>query len=93
MLVHGQMNSVAEIQMLDGSRMLLDARSRTEAGPFWNGEYDQDDIDFFKVCIDSGDTVFDVGANVGLITIPLGPFYARHRWWNHCIIRTCEIQL
>ena len=76
MILHGQMSAVTEIQMRDGSKMLLDARSRTESGAFWNGEYDRDDIDFFKACIAPGDTVFDVGANVGLITIPLA-YYLR----------------
>jgi FkbM family methyltransferase len=68
------MSSIAEIQMQDGSQLLLDARSRTESAAFWNGEYDQDDIDFFKVCTSFGKVAFDVGANVGLITVPL----ARH---------------
>lgn len=74
MLIHGRMNSVAEVRLLDGSRMLLDARSRTESGAFWNGEHDRDDIDFFKVCMTMGNAVFDVGANVGLIAIPLARF-------------------
>ena len=74
LLIHGRMNSVAELRMRDGSKMLLDARSRNQSGLFWSGEYDQDDIDFFKVCITMGNAVFDVGANVGLITIPLARF-------------------
>lgn len=60
--------------MQDQSRLLLDTRSRTEAEAFWTGEHDRDDIDFFKVCTSFGTTCFDVGANVGLITIPLARY-------------------
>jgi len=58
----------------DGSVVLLDPRSRTEAYPYWNGEYEVELVEFLKACVRPGDTVFDVGANVGLIAIPL----ARH---------------
>lgn len=64
--------TVTEVPMRAGHRMLLDPRSRTEGGPFWNGEFDEDDVEFFRACIQPGDTVFDVGANVGLISIPIG---------------------
>jgi FkbM family methyltransferase len=64
--------TVTEVPMRAGHRMLLDPRSRTEGGPFWNGEFDEDDIAFFRASIQPGDTVFDVGANVGLISIPIG---------------------
>jgi FkbM family methyltransferase len=67
-------SSIAPIRMKDGSVIVLDARSRTEAGAFWNGEYEQDELDFFRVCVADGGTVLDVGANVGLVAIPL----ARH---------------
>ncbi len=64
--------TVTEVPMRAGHRMLLDPRSRTEGGPFWNGEFDEDDVAFFRAAIQPGDTVFDVGGNVGLISIPIG---------------------
>lgn len=67
-------NSIVEITMRDDIRMVLDARSRTEAEAIWNGEYDSDEIDFFKACLSPGDVFFDVGANVGLITVPIGRY-------------------
>lgn len=71
-LIPASKPTVTEVPMRAGHRMLLDPRSRTEGGPFWNGEFDEDDVAFFRACIQPGDTVFDVGANVGLISIPLG---------------------
>jgi FkbM family methyltransferase len=71
-LIPSTNETVTEVPMRAGHRMLLDPRSRTEGGPFWNGEFDEDDVAFFRACIQPGDTVFDVGANVGLISIPIG---------------------
>jgi len=71
-LIPSTNSTVTEVPMRAGHRMLLDPRSRTEGGPFWNGEFDEDDVDFFRAVIQPGDTVFDVGANVGLISIPIG---------------------
>lgn len=71
-LVGSGKSTVTEVPMLAGHKMLLDPRSRTEGGPFWNGEFDEDDVAFFRAGIQPGDTVFDVGANVGLISIPIG---------------------
>jgi FkbM family methyltransferase len=69
-------NSVEQIRMKDGSNLLLDARSRTEAGAYWNRENDRDDIDFFKICLSTVQSpiCFDVGANIGLIAIPLAHY-------------------
>ena len=64
--------TVTEVPMRAGHRMLLDPRSRSEGGPFWNGIFDEDDVEFFRAAIQPGDIVFDVGANVGLISIPIG---------------------
>ena len=63
--------SVAPIAMDDGSVLLLDARSRTEAGAFWNGEYEPAEFRLCQICAAGADTVLDVGANVGLTAIPL----------------------
>jgi FkbM family methyltransferase len=60
------------ITLHDGSRFSLDPRSRTEATAFYDGAYDDDDIAFFKACLPPDGLMLDIGANVGLITIPLG---------------------
>ena len=67
-------NSIGEVKMQDGTRMILDARSRTESGAFWTGERDSGDIDFLKVCASFGTTGLDIGANVGLIAVPLARY-------------------
>lgn len=71
-LIPSSNSTVTEVPMRAGHRMLLDPRSRNQGGPFWNGEFDEDDIGFFRAAILPGDTVFDVGANIGLISIPVG---------------------
>jgi len=55
----------------DGSRLLLDARSRTEASALWLGEYEADEIAFLSTCLEPDSVVLDIGANVGLMTTPL----------------------
>ena len=55
----------------DNGRFLLDARSRTEAGKLWNGFYDEDDLAFLRAITPTSGTFLDIGANVGLILIPL----------------------
>jgi len=61
--------TVLPTEMKNGTRILLDARGRTEAGPFWNGVYDQDEVDFFVAVLEPRSTMVDVGANVGLIAL------------------------
>jgi FkbM family methyltransferase len=56
----------------DGSRMLLDPRSRTEAGAFWDEPHEADYVRVICHLADScRPVVYDVGANVGLVTIPV----------------------
>jgi FkbM family methyltransferase len=55
----------------DNGRFLLDARSRTEAGKLWNGFYDEDDLAFLRAITPTNGTFLDIGANIGLILIPL----------------------
>jgi len=60
------------VTLRDGSTVILDGRGRTEAGPFWTGTYETDTVDFLRRCTTIyGGHVVDVGANVGLITVPL----------------------
>src|SRR4051812_9120773 len=66
---------VCVVRLRDGSLMELDPRSRTEAEAFWNGEYESAYVHVLKQLIDAfGTPVYDIGANVGLVAIPL----ARH---------------
>ena len=59
------------VVMHDGSRLYLDARERTEGGPFWNGSYSPDELSILQASFDANLTFVDVGANVGLISIPM----------------------
>lgn len=65
-------NPVCLAQLHDGTLLVLDPRSRTEGGAFWNGVYDRDLTEFLASCCEVyGDSYYDIGANVGLIAIPL----------------------
>jgi FkbM family methyltransferase len=62
-----------ESTLSDGSRMLLDTRSRTEAGPLWNGSYEPEYVALLVALTERfGGRFLDVGANVGLIAVPVG---------------------
>lgn len=63
-----------DVPLVGGAVVSLDARSRTEAEAIWNGEYDQNDLEFFKSAMSLGEVFYDIGANVGLIAIPLAKF-------------------
>ncbi len=65
-------SAVVPVTLRDGSIVVLDGRGRTEAEPFWTGTYEADTVAFLLRCVAAyGGHVVDVGANVGLITIPL----------------------
>jgi FkbM family methyltransferase len=68
---------VQEAQLRDGARLLLDARERTEATAFWNGEYDDDELALLKASLIPGRNFLDVGAHVGLVTIPMAAHQLR----------------
>jgi FkbM family methyltransferase len=57
--------------------MKIDLRSPTEADTLWTGDYDKPLLTLLKRCIRPGDTVADIGANVGLVTIALGAHLRR----------------
>jgi len=50
---------------------LLDARSRTESAAFWTGVYDENEVQFLRACLEPRAVFVDIGANVGLITVPV----------------------
>src|SRR5579862_3461284 len=64
-------SSIVQIRMRAGHRMELDIRSETESWPYWTGRYDDELIRKLTSTFQTGDTVLDVGANVGPWTVPL----------------------
>lgn len=51
--------------------MVLDARGRTEGEAVWSGTYEAGDIEIIERCLPPGGRLLDVGANVGLIAVPV----------------------
>ena len=66
--------AVVSVTLRDGTRLILDARGRTEGSAVWTGRYDDATLDVLRLCVPSGGVLLDVGANVGLISLPM----ARH---------------
>ncbi len=63
------------LTMIDGTVFELDARDRTQAGAFWNGSHEPDYLRVLRGVIDQfGQVVYDVGANVGLVAVPLARY-------------------
>jgi len=60
------------VKMRDGSLMPLDLRDRTHEWAYWTGEYDCSVLMHLLDSLEPGSIVFDVGANVGLYTVPIG---------------------
>ena len=68
----GGVDPISLICMKDGSQMYLDPRGRTEAGACWNGTYEPEVVALLIRCCERfGTPMFDIGANVGLISIPV----------------------
>jgi FkbM family methyltransferase len=63
--------ALARVRMKDGSLLLLDVRSSTEATAYWAGGYDTEIIQRLSGFLEPGSVVLDVGANVGFYTVPL----------------------
>jgi FkbM family methyltransferase len=63
---------ISTVRMQDGTLMQLDIRSRTEQWPYWTGTYENDIISKLSNCLRERCVVFDVGANIGFYSIPLG---------------------
>lgn len=63
-------STVVEAHTGDGW-FVLDARSRTEASQLWNGVGDSDDIAFLRAVTPPDGTFMDIGANVGLVLVPV----------------------
>lgn len=64
--------AVTVVELNCGALLELDARSRTEAGPFWCGVFEEDYRSVLsELCRVYGGSFYDVGANVGLILVPV----------------------
>jgi FkbM family methyltransferase len=60
------------VELPGGARVEVDLRSRTEAQVFWNGSFEADYLECLNGLMDRiGGVVYDIGANVGLIAIPI----------------------
>jgi FkbM family methyltransferase len=65
-------HSLKTVAMRDGSVLQFDVRSSFEERAFWTGEYDRAVIALLGSILQTGDTVIDVGANIGFYAVPLG---------------------
>jgi hypothetical protein len=62
---------VAVRVMAQGHRLKLDRRSLTEKWVYWTGRYDCEEIELLCRLLRPGDTVCDVGGNIGLYAVPI----------------------
>ncbi len=67
-----EQDCLVTIKMQDSSIMRLDLRSLLEQKVFFTGEYDGGIIQILSEILNPGIVIFDVGANIGLYSIPLG---------------------
>ena len=63
---------IEKIKMKNQSWMYLDARSRTEQWSYWTGYYDDEIITRLSSCLEENSIAFDIGANVGFYSVPIG---------------------
>ena len=61
---------VCVIPMKAGYKMQVDARSSTNNGSFWTGNYDTDLISKLCDLFEKNWTVLDIGGNIGYYTVP-----------------------
>ena len=71
-LLIGRRKAWVPVELAGGEKLLLDPRGRTESAAFYHGKLDEDDLDFFRQCVTRNSVAMDIGANIGLISIPLG---------------------
>jgi FkbM family methyltransferase len=69
------------VELSGGALVEVDLRSRTEAQVFWNGSFEPDYLECLNGLMDRmGGVAYDIGANVGLIAIPVAHHVrGRHR--------------
>ena len=59
---------IVEARMKDGTRLLVDLRSRTELDPYYRGQYDPVYVATLRKLVNPNLVFLDVGANVGFYT-------------------------
>jgi FkbM family methyltransferase len=64
--------AICSVRMRDGSVLRLDTRNSAEMWAYWTGYYDTGVRGRLLAACPPGATVLDIGANVGLWSVPLG---------------------
>jgi FkbM family methyltransferase len=65
-------DAVRWVKMRDGSILRLDTRNSAEKWAYWTGQYDTEIRDRLLSVCPPGANVLDIGANVGLWSVPIG---------------------
>lgn len=60
------------VRMWDGTQMIVDLRVEMETSSFWTGEYEYDVLRRLCSVLRRGDTVLDLGANIGFFSLAFG---------------------
>lgn len=69
---HSDQDCLVKIKMRRGNYMEIDLRSKCEQKSFFTGEYDDGVIQKLATFLSPGESVLDVGANIGFYAIALG---------------------
>ncbi len=75
-LTFAGVDAVAPVRLLDGTLVVLDLRGRTEGEAAWNGTYAPGELCMLKACTPRNGLLLDVGANVGLVALPMALYMA-----------------
>jgi FkbM family methyltransferase len=70
-------HAIVTTRLVDGCRLRLDLRSEMEWPVFWSGGYDRSLLQLIYRLLPPGALVLDVGANIGLYSVPLGRWLQR----------------
>jgi FkbM family methyltransferase len=70
-IVNPHASPVAFRAMAQGHRLKLDRRSLSERSAYYTGRYDCEEIELLCRLLRPGDTVCDVGSNIGFYAVPI----------------------
>ena len=65
---------IVTAKMKDKTSMLVDLRTNTEYGAFFNGEYDSDLIRVIRLLLNPDYYFLDIGANIGFYSVAIGAY-------------------